>query len=297
MSLQTRLSALITAIGADVKALQARTPTLLTPASSVADTLETDKAVEWRIGGSGTGQLIAKLVGKAPFESLVFLDRQELWLRVHNRAGTLTQDRMILDSNGFTNLVPPFVTALPTTGNGTGSAMLDGQECYYVPDATNFPGVVWHMKYHLATNRWLFVGGSPLVKTAPTFSAGGDTSPNGGAYLNTLSSGNASGPDIALTYAGDYMVTQSAYMRHGAASGVAYMSYSPPGNVAAIDDDALTIAMAAANLPDVRHSRVSKKTFANAGGTLRSMYRATGGSSVGLFDQRTLMVQPVRLIP
>lgn len=136
-----------------------------------------------------------------------------------------------------------------------------------------------------------------MVKIAPTFSVGGDTVSNGAAYSNTLSAGSASGPDIALAYAGDYIVTQSAYMRHGAAGGAAFMSYSPPGNVAAIDDDALSILMTASNAPDIRHSRVSKKTFANSGGTLRSMYRATGGSSVGLFDQRTLMVQPVRLIP
>jgi hypothetical protein len=51
------------------------------------------------------------------------------------------------------------VTSLPTTGP-SGGALVDGQECRYLADATN--GVVWNLKYKSSASKWYFIGGSSL---------------------------------------------------------------------------------------------------------------------------------------
>lgn len=52
---------------------------------------------------------------------------------------------------------PPLVTALP-------GGAVDGQEIYYLADATN--GVIWHLRYRLGSGspyKWEFLGGPPLI--------------------------------------------------------------------------------------------------------------------------------------
>lgn len=101
-SLQTRLGALITAIGADIKLLQKQT--ILTALNAISDTEQADNAVEWR--HSSTANLLAKLVAINPIESAVIVNRSELWARVKTRDGTLSADRLILDSDGNSGLAP-----------------------------------------------------------------------------------------------------------------------------------------------------------------------------------------------
>lgn len=117
----------------------------------------------------------------------------------------------------------PFVTALPTTGPG-GGALVDGQECYYLADAAN--GVVWHLKYQkfladgVTANpspyKWVCLAPAALNVGPLMQNTGGETFNNGAGYLATSNQGN-SGPNVAIPLAGDYDVTLSAYMRHGAA--------------------------------------------------------------------------------
>lgn len=273
-SLQSRLSSLITAIGADIKALQARTPTILGTASSLSNTSEPTKAVEWYYTPSG--QLVAKFVAVSPIESLTVIDRQELRLRLHNRLGTLTQDRLILDSNGNSDLLPPVVTALPTTGPGVGSALVDGQECYYVADST--AGVVWHLKYDATSTKWRFVGGAPLFKTVDTSES---TASSTYAALATA------GPAIAIPFAGDYIVE----IGHGGvnAGSQTIMSYDV-GATAAVDADFVISPGGGGNITHVSRSRT--KTLA-AGITLTSKYRVTSGT--GSFRERWMKVTPVKV--
>jgi hypothetical protein len=82
----------------------------------------------------------------------------------------------------------PYVTALP-------GSPLDGQEVYYVADATN--GVNWHLRYTAAITKWVLVGGQPLqvydVNQVTRASASfGDFS--------------TAGPSLTIPLAGDYMV-------------------------------------------------------------------------------------------
>lgn len=73
--------------------------TILDGNLGLSDTEEPDNAVEWRDGGTG-GALLAKLVEINPIESLVVVDRSELWLRMKSRSGGATADRRLLDSDG-----------------------------------------------------------------------------------------------------------------------------------------------------------------------------------------------------
>lgn len=84
---------------------------------------------------------------------------------------------------------PPLVSTLP-------SSPYDGQEVYYLADATN--GAVWHLRYRMGATgsyKWDFVGGSPLI-----------------GYSNTVYSGLAAAgaavanPVLTVPRAGDYLL-------------------------------------------------------------------------------------------
>lgn len=275
MSLQTRLSALITAIGTDIKALQARTPTILGEVSSLSNTSQPTKAVEWWNTGDGT--LIAKLAALTKVENAVILNRTELWARLRSRTNDVTIDKMILDSNGLSMLVPPLVTALPTTGPGTNSAVADGQECVYV-DATN--GVMWHLKYRAADSKWYFIGGAPVSKLQA-------------ADLTTITSTtfvtDANSPSYVLPFAGDYDVTFSS----GAAdiSVAGQQMWVTAATSIAGATDARSARQRDAQL--VGLSRTIRLTSLAAGATL-AMYARVTANTGRTFD-RSMHIQPVRI--
>lgn len=81
---------------------------------------------------------------------------------------------------------------------------VDGQECYYLADATN--GVVWHLKYVSSlsgTSKWTCIGGSPLFSKQT--SNGSTTATTATAYTNRP-------PDITVPLAGDYIVMYGSRM-------------------------------------------------------------------------------------
>lgn len=154
MSLQTRLAALITAVGADVKALQARTPTVLSRVTSFVDTSQPTNAVEWW----NSGALLAKLVAMNPIISAVIVNETEVRLRVKSRDGTQTAERLLLSSLGVSDYNPTMSNLFP-------SPAYDGQEIAYMPDMSNAKSngdVVWMMKYRASDNKWYFTGGADL---------------------------------------------------------------------------------------------------------------------------------------
>jgi hypothetical protein len=88
-------------------------------------------------------------------------------------------------------VAPATVTSLP-------SSPIDGQQIYYVADATN--GVVWHLRYRAAsgsTHKWEFVGGGKIV-----------LGPQGSLQLTTASTWTAvtGGPTLTIPLPGDYRI-------------------------------------------------------------------------------------------
>lgn len=142
MSLQVRLSALITAIGADYKHLR-DTATILWGLNSISNTEQPGFAVEWRDGGPG-GSLLAKLVELNPIVNSVVVDRSELWLRTRSRAGGSAADRKFLDSDGVSDFIylsyGTYAARPAATASSKGWA-------YYATDTTalyvNLTGAAW----------------------------------------------------------------------------------------------------------------------------------------------------------
>lgn len=234
-SLQSRLSSLITAIGTDIKALQAKTPTVMTNLTTLSDTKQPDNALEWR---TTLDSLLAKIVLLNPISGGVTSNRGELWIRMKPRDGSTTLDRLLLDSDGKSFMDPTLVTALPTTGP-SGGALQDGQECYYLADtAGTFGGpVVWHLKYRSSDSKWYFVGGHPL-RYRKLASAGFDTMSSGSlaTYANLPTAGAAAKATLPL--AGDYLVTIQGLGDAPAVDQQTYLSFKI-GTTAASDDWAI----------------------------------------------------------
>jgi hypothetical protein len=127
-------------------------------------------------------------------------------------AGMDQQKALALKLDGISSLRPPPVTSLP-------GSPVDGQEIYYIADATN--GVVWQFRYRSAspsTYKWEFVGGAPLV------AVGGGGSTSSTTYQTTGT------PSLTLTLAGDYEID----------TGCAFQTQSPSNNMSArlFDDGA-----------------------------------------------------------
>lgn len=186
-----------------------------------------------------------------------------------------------------TDLLPTVVTVLP--------ASADGKECYFQADAAN--SVVWHLRCRAMPGppgvfRWEFLGGPPIQVGPLSQNPGGDTFANGAGYVAASATGGT-GPNITIPAAGVFDIELTSYMRHGAAGGTVFYSFQLPNGTAAVDADSLYITMSAANVPDIRHSKIVRKTL--TAGTLSARYKATGGSSVGLFDERAMRVKPVYL--
>lgn len=279
MSLQSRLATLITAIGTDVKELKARKPTILDHRTAISDLEESDSAVEWR-NLTSTSALLAKLVTLNPIESLIMVDRSELWARVKSRTGGAVADRLILDSDGKSDFMPPIRTTLPAPA-------YDGQEIAYMPDPSNTQGngsVVWLLKYRASDNKWYFIGGSPLHVEVAAEESRASTSYG---VLGTA------GPSITLPLAGDYMVEQGAAVYTAGTNSYIYMSYDI-GATAASDLDALEMrGTGTGNLPQMAGSRRKRKTGLAAGTVLASRYRASVTSAA--FKNRWMAVTPLRL--
>jgi hypothetical protein len=87
------------------------------------------------------------------------------------------------------------VTSLPTTGP-SGGALVDGQECRYLADATN--GIVWNLKYKSSVSKWLFIGGSSLSNRVDT----NETKAVAAGYADITTVG----PSVTVPLAGDYLV-------------------------------------------------------------------------------------------
>lgn len=157
---------------------------------------------------------------------------------------------------------PQAVTTLPS---GTGFPF-DGQEIYFVADATN--GIVWHLRYRAAASgsyKWERVGGSPLTSEVATFS-----------NLSPTSYTNWSGPAITVPVAGDYEITLGFRpYKFDAGKGTAYMSFAV-GATAAVDADAVQATLDQDTSASV--ARSLRKNAIPASSALVSQFRASTGT-------------------
>jgi hypothetical protein len=173
---------------------------------------------------------------------------------------------------------PARVTTLPTSP-------VDGQECYYVADATN--GVLWHLRYNAGSSsayKWELVGGPEMwVQFGST---------NESTLSATYTDLTSAGPSLTLPLAGDYMVGLGAWgLISTVGSTIGYMSYQV-GATAASDNDAVVFATA----NTTTGARFNRKNALTAGAVLFAKYKNSGGgSSTATFNFRWLSVRPVRV--
>lgn len=282
MSLQTRLAALITAIGADIKDIRA-TKTILDGLTSLSDTEQPNNAVEWRDGGSGEA-LLAKLVEINPIVASVIANRSEVWLRVKSRDGVSSQDRLLLDSDGRSGLVPPRVTVLPTTGP-SGGALVDGQECYFV--ANNARGIVWHLRYNATVGKWEFLGGGAYLVEG---GSGASVDYSGVAYA----AATGSQPSIAAPLPGDYTVRLGNENYHTAIGGWIYSGVSVNGSSPTDGVDTVVNANPGGEAnSQFNTARTTQKTITTAGHVIDMRYKASGAT--GKIRRPWLEITPVLL--
>jgi hypothetical protein len=284
LAAQTRLSALITAVGADVKALQARTPTILRRVTAISDISEPANAVEWWT--TSAPSLVAKLIAMNPIESSVIVDRTELWARVKSRSGGSAANRLILDSDGKSDFFPSVVTALPGTP-------YDGQEIFYLVSATN--GIVWHLKYRAASAsayKWEYVGGQELRDFLANSESLGASNFNAYSNLATV------GPQVTVPLAGEYLQTMELEMFNdgGVSSSNVNISFDR-GATAAVDADSIQRALM--NGGSGTGSRymvpaIRRRLFTFTAGQLLTM-KYKQNNPWTYFQNRAISVLPVRV--
>lgn len=178
---------------------------------------------------------------------------------------------------------PVTVTSLP-------SSPFDGQEVYYVADATN--GVIWHLKYRAAapgSYKWEFVGGAPLTHEVATAET---TSSTSFADLATV------GPTITVPLAGDYLFTGAAKVEVSSASNNSYLAALKIGAGAIADDDAFVDFTNDNGLTAPRGSmqaRTIRRNGIAAATVCKMQFRTTNGAAVPTFRRRSLAVTPIRV--
>lgn len=175
-------------------------------------------------------------------------------------------------------LAPTHVTSLPSTP-------YDGQEVYYLADATN--GVIWHLRYRAGASgsyKWEFVGGPDLsneVQTDCTTSSTSFTTPNTGTH----------GPNLTIPLNGDYLVHWGSCGFHNTGGQLVFMAPTK-GSAATGDVDAIRYSTAGAN-QEITGARLMLFAALTATQQVRCHYRVTGGT--GTWRNRWLTMRPVRV--
>jgi hypothetical protein len=183
----------------------------------------------------------------------------------------LTMEVVRLDApalNITTNI--PLVTSLP-------ASPVDGQEVYYLADATN--GIIWHLRYRAASAsayKWEVLGGPPLRGFYATVEN----------FPTVWGSGN---PAILVPLAGEYDVEWQGDVNITGVSQFYIAFY-----VDAVRNDAIVAAVfGSANPQEITYAARNRVAIA-AGQTVRQGFIQTGAPQ-GTAKNRTLIVRPVRI--
>jgi hypothetical protein len=173
----------------------------------------------------------------------------------------------------------PTVTSLP-------GSPVDGQECYFVADATN--GIVWHLKYRAAsssTYKWECVGGPPLRADVTT----GQTASTASAWVDLATPG----PLVTPPLGGDFDVLYGCFMSAAPTSGFIWIAGvgvggGAPTRMARLDGPSGGGA-AVTSTPSDKF----RATGIAAGTTFKMQYQYVNVTPT--WSQRYLEVRPVRV--
>lgn len=175
------------------------------------------------------------------------------------------------------------VTALPVAT--AGSPILDGQEIYYVADATN--GIVWHLKFRAASAsayKWEFVGGAMLMHD---LQATGTETTGSTGYTDITTTG----PTLTAPLAGDYMIDYGMqYFTDTAFAGNFSALWLGTASVVANSSCGGTPS----NANEVHSAARSRSLFGLAASQeVRMRYLVTAGT--GSFSKRWMRMTPIRV--
>jgi hypothetical protein len=173
---------------------------------------------------------------------------------------------------------PARVTSLPASPT-------DGQEVYYVADATN--GILWHLRYNAGSAsayKWEFVGGSALRTQV-------DAKEN----TTVVSYGNLTtvGPDVTVPLVGDYDVSFGAAIISQGTTHLSSMGLTVnaaavvAGDEASVNNQTNTVGATA--------MMTRRKTAIPASALLRMQYKTNSAGLVADFSFRWLQVIPIRV--
>lgn len=183
------------------------------------------------------------------------------------------------------------VGSTPTWSAGAAAALTaglpgspsDGDEIILV-DSTSAPTYSWRLRYvsAKASNKWVFIGGSPAFSQVNT--AEGTTSTS---YVALATAG----PSLAIPVAGDYLVDIGFTADPNASANLQlYMSYDI-GGTGAVDADFVTIQEANTQMSTMRAQKKSGLTAV----TLTAKYKGNNGSFTATFSRRWMSVTPIAI--
>lgn len=162
------------------------------------------------------------------------------------------------------------------------SGVLFGDKCSYLPDRTNYPGVIWDMIYDGDSSYpWKYRGGPPLVAEAIPL-------------RTTASNSYVSLPTDPLSIVlpqigGDFDILIGGRLI-GNSTNSALLSYAV-GAVAANDAWCVKASPAVTDASAFEH----RHTGVAPGATIAEKARVGGGATNGIFAERRLSVRPVRV--
>ena len=169
-----------------------------------------------------------------------------------------------------------------TSGTSLPGTPMDGQLYDYVADSTD--GVVWRFRYRAAsasTYKWEFVGGSPLTEIVASNESTSSTS-----YTDLATAG----PSITVPLAGDYIISQYVDIN---VDSVYHFSSPKIGSAATADANRVQMG-SAAGIDRMSASRIGLLKTLAANDVIKLQYRV--GSGTGTWDNRTLVIEPRRVI-
>jgi hypothetical protein len=178
-------------------------------------------------------------------------------------------------------------TVWVVSGGATAGALpaspIDGQECYYLADATN--GIVWHLKYRAgsaSTHKWEFLGGSELI-----------AGPSGSVTTSsTTPVAFSGGPSITLPLAGDYEVLIGAAATIQVATGPVQLSTSSTRNGAVFGVSAIVVA----GVQYTGGDAVKENVLANANaGDVVALAAQLSAAVSGVFNNGWIKLKPRRV--
>jgi len=154
-------------------------------------------------------------------------------------------------------LRPALVTSLP-------GSPVDGQECYFLADATL--GIVWHLRYRSASAssfKWEVIGGPPLLA---------EQSADAPGWTNTGYATIAPACQVTVPLAGDYIIQHTGQVWNSTTTAGVY--------------SAVKLGAAATADNDGWHTTSGVANTAQPGGTI--IRRTAAANDVVVIQQKTL---------